>query len=189
MNRNVPPNRGHIFKPGEDNDGWNPYFSKTSSRKGMGNNVEEFLSINSKTNSGLLLGSKLLRSKSNTQESLLSLAIRNTSDRARMDIGTSVGAKDEKGSAALGLWLNDLTRIPSSPSEEAWVFVDDRLLFHEVNEQGCTLQDKFDLTCQWDASWVFNTRPKTVCFRFGRLLLDVYWPDDSLLRLRNTPFT
>ena len=50
--------------------------------------------------------------------------------------------------AALGLWLNDLNRIPSSPAAEAWVFVDDRLLFQEVEEQGCTLQDKFTLTCQ-----------------------------------------
>ena len=89
--------------------------------------------------------------------------------------------------AALGLWLNDLNRIPSSPSDEAWVFVDDRLLFQEVTEQGCTLQDKFDLTCRWDASWAFNTRPKTVCLRFGRMLLDVYWPDGQPVAVEEHP--
>ena len=97
MNGNVPPNRGYIFKPSEDNNGRDSNFSKTSSRKSVGNNVEEFLGINGKTNSGFLLGSQLLRSKSNTQESLLSLAIRNTSDRTGVNVGTSIRAKDKEG--------------------------------------------------------------------------------------------
>ena len=89
--------------------------------------------------------------------------------------------------AALGLWLDDLNRIPPSPSAEAWVFVDDRLLFQEVEELGSTLQDKFTLTCQWDAAWAFNTRPKTVCFRFGRQLIDIYWPDGQRVELQEHP--
>ena len=89
--------------------------------------------------------------------------------------------------AALGLWLDDLNRIPPSPSAEAWVFVDDRLLFQEVEELGSTLQDTFTLTCQWDAAWAFNTRPKTVCFRFGRQLIDIYWPDGQRVALQEHP--
>ena len=53
--------------------------------------------------------------------------------------------------ATLGLWLQDLNRIPASPDAEAWVFVDDRLLFEAIEGDVCALQNKFDLTCTWDA--------------------------------------
>ena len=89
--------------------------------------------------------------------------------------------------ATLELWLQDLNRIPASPDAEAWVFVDDRLLFEAIEGDVCALQNQFDLTCTWDADWCFNTRPNTVCFRFGHNLVDIYWPDGQKVLIQDHP--
>ena len=97
MNRDISANGGDIFKPRKDNDGRDTDLSKTTGRQRVGNNIEEFLSINGKAHSRFLLGGEFLSSKSDAQEGMLRLTIRNTSNRAWVDVGTCMRAKDEQG--------------------------------------------------------------------------------------------
>ena len=97
MNRDISANGGDILKPRKDNDGRDTDLSKTSSRQGVRDDVEKFLSVNGEAHSRFLLGGEFLSSKSDAQECMLRLTIRNTSNRAKVDVGTCVRAKDEQG--------------------------------------------------------------------------------------------
>ena len=89
--------------------------------------------------------------------------------------------------AALGIWLKELERIPSNPSTEAWVFVDDRLLFEDAEDPHSSLQEKFNFTCSWDEAWSFNTRPKTISFSFGKHAPQILWPDGQPVTHQDHP--
>ena len=96
MNGDISTDGSNILEPGKDNNGGNVNFSKTSSGKCMRDHIEEFLSINSKTNGRLFLSSKFFNTESDAKISMHRLALRNTSNRRGMNISASMGAKSEK---------------------------------------------------------------------------------------------